>query len=377
LGQRVSICWDKPLSPEILGTTYSSSVDCIKVIGDKLICGCYDGDLDVWCLKTNKFFRKIKTEHEPVSCIEGVGNTIVTGGGMVSNICQWDLNTGFTSGRFVGHLQNVRSMKLVGDLLVSASNDHTVKTWCFPSKTCLYTLEGHEGDVTSVDFDGKLIVSGSADLTVRLWDHETRTCLRIITGHVDTVTTVSFFKDNQLITGSTDGTLRLWNLLDGDCKNTFHMGFAAYVWSTCTTGDYVICGCDENIKVWDVSKGVLVNTLMGHQDHVWGLQVVDDHFISCSEDCTVRLWKQLKLGGKKKKKGKKYQPEEDFSDDDDESDSDDSWRAESSSLKMNDASNDTEKESKDGSRSNKERIVQRNKDSNVDDECYSEEFLKF
>jgi WD40 repeat protein len=109
------------------------------------------------------------------------------------------------------------------------------------------------------------------------------------------------------VSGSPDGTLKLWNLSTSECVRTLHTGFAAYVWSIDVSGDYVICGCDENIKVWNLGKGDSANTLMGHQDHVWGVQVLDECMISCSEDCTVRIWVQnenYNSNPKRLKKGK-------------------------------------------------------------------------
>lgn len=177
--------------------------------------------------------------------------------------------------------------------------------WDLVEGRCLYTLEGHDGDVTAVDFNGTLIVSGSEDCSVRVWNTDTKSCQHIFSGHVDRVSCVSFYKDNFVVSGSPDGTLKLWNLQTNECTRTLHTGFAAYVWSIDVSGDYVVCGCDENIKVWNLVKGDSANTLMGHQDHVWGVQVLDECMISCSEDCTVRIWVQNEGYTNKQKKGKK------------------------------------------------------------------------
>ena len=59
--------------------------------------------------------------------------------------------------------------------------------------------------------DGKQLVSGSLDETVRLWDVETGACVRTLEGHRYTVRSVSFSPDGRLLaSGSYDTTVRLW-----------------------------------------------------------------------------------------------------------------------------------------------------------------------
>jgi WD40 repeat protein len=58
-----------------------------------------------------------------------------------------------------------------GTLLVSGSDDKTIKLWSLPEGKLLNTLEGHSDWVRSVTIspDGTLLASGSYDKTVRLW----------------------------------------------------------------------------------------------------------------------------------------------------------------------------------------------------------------
>ena len=60
---------------------------------------------------------------------------------------------------------------MYGNLIVSGSDDQTVKIWDVSLGTLLKTLIGHTRHVTSCNFShcGTLIVSGSDDKTIRVW----------------------------------------------------------------------------------------------------------------------------------------------------------------------------------------------------------------
>ncbi|TAE28788.1 MAG: hypothetical protein EAZ92_07720 [Candidatus Kapaibacterium sp.] len=80
-------------------------------------------------------------------------------------------------------------------------------------------LRGHVGTVRSVSFspDGKLIVSGSEDKTVKIWDAATGTILRSLRGHGNSVTSVFFSPDSKfVISSSKDKTVRIWDAETGN-----------------------------------------------------------------------------------------------------------------------------------------------------------------
>jgi WD40 repeat protein len=59
-------------------------------------------------------------------------------------------------------------------LIVTGSEDKTIRVWERDSGTQLQELKGHNASVWSVaiSLDQKLIVSGSDDKTIGVWDRE-------------------------------------------------------------------------------------------------------------------------------------------------------------------------------------------------------------
>ena len=71
-----------------------------------------------------------------------------------------------------------------------------------------------------ISSDGAYALSSSWDKTLRLWELSTGLTTRRFVGHTNDVLSVSFSADNrQIVSGSRDRTIKLWNTL-GDCKFT-------------------------------------------------------------------------------------------------------------------------------------------------------------
>lgn len=101
-----------------------------------------------------------------------------------------------------------------GSLLVSASDDTTVRRWNpATGESVGGPLAGHTDEVLDLAFspDGTRLVTGSADTTARLWDVATgRQIADPYVGHTEHVTSVAFDPDGgSFATGSRDGTVRV------------------------------------------------------------------------------------------------------------------------------------------------------------------------
>lgn len=222
-----------------------------------------------------------------------------------------------------GHTETLLGLALSGDgkLVVSASEDQTLRVWDVPSGECLGVLTGHTGGVTGVATtpDGRLAISSSLDGTLRVWDVGSRECLKILKGHTDDVLGVAMTPDAALaVSASRDGTLRVWNLSTGKCRrvlqgyggqrrgsidvelseegtNIVLRGRTGKVKALAVTPEgrlALIAGSDDALRVWDLATGLCLRVLQGHSLPVSGAVLSADGrlALSGSNDQTLRLW---------------------------------------------------------------------------------------
>ena len=74
-------------------------------------------------------------------------------------------------------------------------------------------------------------------------------------------------------------------------------GHTGSVNDVCFSGNSVLiatASADKTVKVWDAVKGEELRTLMGHTEKVYGVAFHPKNsgvLVSCSYDCTARVWK--------------------------------------------------------------------------------------
>lgn len=158
-----------------------------------------------------------------------------------------------------------------------------------------FTLEGHIGPVSSVVFskDDSHLVSASEDGTIRVWNVENGDETKVLAADAGKVSTVEYSPDgNQLASAHEDGGVRLWNPQTGQEQSLAgHQGNVTGV-SYNTDGTLLASsGFDRTVHVWS-RDGQLQRVLSGHKGAVNGCVFSPDgrRLYSGSDDHTIRVW---------------------------------------------------------------------------------------
>jgi WD40 repeat protein len=191
-------------------------------------------------------------------------------------------------------------------LLVTASNDNTLKIWNTIPKTTTktnddstmdvvsatvedarVTLRGHQGSVNTVCFAYGCVVSGSLDNTVRIWSHKGTeiTCLR---GHTEKITSCDLWvKLKGLVTKNetdTDNSNKWSNVVDEqelELSRTTHTIDKMLV---------VSASEDNSIRIWRPTDPEQRCVYDAHAQPLNDIVINNESIVTSSLDKTIRSW---------------------------------------------------------------------------------------
>lgn len=203
----------------------------------------------------------------------------------------------------------------------------------------------HNGNVTKICVGDFIIASASIDKTVKLWNKKTAALEGVLSGFTQSVRCIELLEDSHdLISGSSDGSLKLWDLDSKKLVTQYSYPTDHRIWGMALLMDAkrIVTGlntrtlegrislvdterfkevtqwyahshtisslsCDENEKycvtgswagnarLWDMRMRVCAATFLGHKNWVTQVMCLGNEVVTGSRDNTLKLWDIRKL----------------------------------------------------------------------------------
>jgi WD40 repeat protein len=177
-----------------------------------------DRSVKVWQIGPDGKFtllHTLKGHTHVVNCICLTSDDkFVISAGRDKTIKVWDLHSGELVNSWRAHSKKIYSLAMSqkNDFVISGSADKTIKVWKFPDGHHISTMTGHTDGVSSlcVNQNDSFMVSGSIDNTVRIWDFQRFELIKTLEGHTKEVSSVYVTENEEIVSGSFDGTIKIW-----------------------------------------------------------------------------------------------------------------------------------------------------------------------
>ncbi|XP_071964919.1 WD repeat-containing protein 41-like [Antedon mediterranea] len=146
--------------------------------------------------------------------------------------------------------------------------------------------------------DATRCVSSSDDCTVILWDVELGILFTFI-GHSRPVTCMLYYVSENtelLATGSSDKTIRIWNLHTGECVQTVTEHASNIKCLVSITSSELFCSASEELCLWDIDWKIVHKIKPNEDVQMNHLLVLSDERLVVSAATKLTLYKIILIG---------------------------------------------------------------------------------
>ncbi|KAJ9577601.1 hypothetical protein L9F63_005788 [Diploptera punctata] len=237
--------------------------------------------------------------NEVLNACSSCDNSHIVSCGRDKLVIMWDVSSGAPLRRLRGHSGQVTCIRFNEEstIAISGSHDNTVMCWDVRSRnnTPIQVMRDAKDSITSLEVAGHEILTGSVDRKVRRYDIRMNKLFSDFIG--EAVTCVSLTRDSQcVLVSSADNMVRLLDKESGELLGEYS-GHSTddYCVESCVDNKdhYVLSGSiDGNIWCWDLVQGNVVTKLPHDKGHV--VNSVSSHpsqlCLLSAGHASIKLW---------------------------------------------------------------------------------------
>ncbi|OWT38690.1 mitogen-activated protein kinase organizer 1 [Cryptococcus neoformans Bt1] len=250
-----------------------------------------------------KLLQTLDAHQAPVNVVKyNNGAKYLLSGSADRTIRLWNPALGKEIKCYRGHAQEVLALDIAQDnaKFASSGGDKAVFVWDVASGAVTRRLQGHFGKINAVRFsqEAQVLASAGFDAKVMLWDMRasSRDPIQTLKEATSTITSLILPTSPQIITGSSDGYIRTYDLRFGLLTDDL-VGWpiTSLKLSPTAPEESVLVGTnDGKVRIFDRKDGGCLQTFQGHkvrgQTGRWGMDWGYGDGLALAGDEEGKLW---------------------------------------------------------------------------------------
>ena len=191
-----------------------------------LLSSSWDSTLIVW---SSSYKPSLLSGHTAgVSCIASCQDKpVVASGSLNGGICLWDLSLLSCIGTLNGHSKAVNCIAFSGNSarVITGSDDRTARVWSTIDRSCMSIIHFSDNVKVLCVVGDNIFIAGvhCSHKQLESWHMETGESLNDFVGHTHAVMCMLVIDEDHVLTGSRDGTVRVWNSKTAQMISSFDL----------------------------------------------------------------------------------------------------------------------------------------------------------